>query len=174
MSHLANRLAQGDRAAFAELYDLCGDRLHHFLVSKRMSQEDASDVLQEVFLRLVRKKKVFQSVENPIAYTFQVARNEANRWISMSIRKREQYQLLAADLFAEFASNHSRSAEWSETLINALISLPDEQREVVVLRIHSGFAFREIAAITETPQGTVATRYRRGIEKLRELVGDLE
>ena len=174
MSHLAGRLAQGNSAAFAELYDLCSDRLHHFLVSKRMSQDDASDVLQEVFLRLVRKKGAFRSVESPVAYTFQVARNEANRWISKSIQKREQYQLIAADLFVGFASTDSSSTEWSETLIKALVSLPDDQREVVVLRIDSGFTFREIAAITETPQGTVATRYRRGIEKLREIIGELE
>lgn len=163
MSHLANRLARGDSAAFAELYDLCGDRPRG---RKRCPPRSVSSPCS--------KKRGVSIRENPIAYTFQVARNEANRWISKSIRMREQYQLLAADLFAESASNHSRSDEWSETLTKALVSLPDEQREVVVLRIHSGFAFREIAAITETPQGTVATRYRRGIEKLRELVGDWE
>ncbi len=174
MNQLAHRLACGESKAFTELYDLCGDQMHHFLVSKRMSREDAGDLIQEVFLRLVRKKGAFQSVENPVAYAFQVARNEANRWLSRTIRKREQFRFIAADLFVEVDPLDSKSADWRDTLTNALSVLPDEQWEVVVLKIYSGFTFQEIAAITATPQGTVATRYRRGIGKLKEILEDLK
>lgn len=174
MSQLAHRLASGESKAFTELYDLCGDQMHHFLVSKRMSREDAGDLIQEVFLRLVRKKGAFQSVENPVAFAFQVARNEANRWLSRAIRRREQFRLIAADLFVEVAPSHAKSANWRDALANALAALPDEQSEVVVLKIYGEFTFQDIAAITATPQGTVATRYRRGIGKLKEILGDLE
>ncbi len=173
MSQLAHRLASGESKAFAELYDLCGDKMHHFLVAKRMSREDASDLIQDVFLRLVRKRRAFQSVENPVAFAFQVARNEANRWLSGSIRKREQFRLIAVNLFVEVAPSQSESTDWRDALTIALVDLPDEQCEVVMLKIYSEFTFQEIAAITSTPQGTVATRYRLGIGKLRELLRDL-
>ena len=174
MSQLAHRLASGESKAFAELYDQCGNQMHLFLVSKRISREDAGDLIQEVFLRLVRNKRAFQSVENPVAFAFQVARNEANRWLSRSIRKREQFCLVAADLFVEVAPSQSKSTDWQDALTMALAVLPDEQSEVVMLKIYGEFTFQEIAAITSTPQGTVATRYRLGIGKLRELLGDLE
>ncbi len=174
MSQLAHRLASGESQAFAELYDLCGNQMHHFLVAKRMSREDAGDLIQEVFLRLVRKRSAFQSVANPVAFAFQVARNEANRWLSRSIRKREQFRLIAADLFVEVAPSQSASKDWREALTIALAVLPEEQSEVVMLKIYSEFTFQEISAITSTPQGTVATRYRLGIGKLRELLGDLK
>ena len=174
MSQLAHRLASGESKAFTELYDLCGNQMHHFLVAKRMSREDAGDLVQEVFLRLVRKRKAFQSVENPVAFAFQVARNEANRWFSKSIRKREQFRLIAADLFVEVAPSQSASIDWRDALTIALGVLPVEQSEVVMLKIYSEFTFQEIATITSMPQGTVATRYRIGIGKLRELLGGME
>ena len=54
MDDLARRLAQGDRAAFAELYATCADRVHHYLVIRLGSRADADDVLQETFVRLAR------------------------------------------------------------------------------------------------------------------------
>ena len=174
MSRLAQRLARGESKAFTELYDLCGDRMHHFLVAKGASRENASDLIQEVFLRLVRDRNAFQSIDNPVAFAFHVARNEANRWLSRSIRKRENFRLIASDLFCEVAPNQSMSTDLCDALTNAIVCLPDEQREVVILKVYSEFTFREIAEITSTPQGTVATRYRLGIEKLKEILGYLE
>jgi RNA polymerase sigma-70 factor, ECF subfamily len=76
---LAARLARGEEAAFAELYDACADRLHHYLAVRLGSQDAASDVLQNAFLRAVKSRRQFRKVENPIAYLFGIARNEAVR-----------------------------------------------------------------------------------------------
>jgi len=76
---LAARLARGEEAAFAELYDACADRLHRYLTVRLGSQDAASDVVQAAFLRAVKSRRRFRNVENPIAYLFQVARNEATR-----------------------------------------------------------------------------------------------
>src|SRR2546426_12650947 len=80
MHELAARLARGEEAAFAELYDGCADRLHHYLASRIGSRDAASDVLQSAFLRAVKSRRRFRGVENPVAYLFQIARNEAMRW----------------------------------------------------------------------------------------------
>ena len=79
MEHLAARLAVGDQAAFAELYQACGDRLHHYLTVRLGSRQDADDVLQETFVRLARNRGKLLSVDNLAAYVFTVARNESNR-----------------------------------------------------------------------------------------------
>ena len=49
MGDLGERLARGDRAAFTEVYEACADGLHHYLVTRLGSREDAADVLQETF-----------------------------------------------------------------------------------------------------------------------------
>lgn len=79
MGDLGKRLARGEVAAFAELYDLCADRLHHYLVSQLGSRDDADEVLQETFLRLVRGREKLAGVESIAGYCFMVARNEALR-----------------------------------------------------------------------------------------------
>ena len=76
---LAARLARGDEAAFAELYDACADRLHGYVAARLGSRDAASDVVQASFLRAVKSRRRFRGVENPIAYMFQIARNEALR-----------------------------------------------------------------------------------------------
>ena len=57
-------------------------------------------------------------------------------------------------------------------LNRALADLPGPQREVVLLRMQGELTFEKIARLTATPQGTVATRYRTAIRKLREALGD--
>jgi len=170
MASLTDRLADGENAAFVELFDLCGSRLLNFLQWKLLSQDDARDVLQEVFLVLVRNRKRFRGVENPLAFAFQVARNESVRFIKHAIRSRDKVQLAAAEIFVASEDCPNVAVETAEWITNALSQLDERQREVIVLKVYSGFGFREISQILHTPQGTVATRYRRGLEKLREII----
>src|SRR5262245_58474534 len=86
MDELAERLARGEAAAFAELYDACADRLHHYLTVRLGSRDEADDVLQETFVRLVRSRRRLRRVENLTAYLFAVARNEAARHGSRKTR----------------------------------------------------------------------------------------
>ena len=168
MRQLGERLARGETAAFAELYDCCADRLHHYLVGRLGSREAADDVLQETFLRLARSSRRLGSVENPVAYAFTVARNEA-------LRKQqrpgcERRFLSGADLFEIAGRDERQSRETSEVVAQALSRIRDEQREVIELKIYGGLTFREIAEVTGVAQGTVATRYRAGINCLRSLL----
>ena len=79
MHELGARLARGEEAAFAELYDSCADRLHRYVAVRLGSREAAADVVQSAFLRAVRSRRRFRRVENPLAYMFQIVRNETAR-----------------------------------------------------------------------------------------------
>src|SRR4051812_44432721 len=98
MHELAARLARGEEAAFAELYDCCADRLHHYLAGRLGSRDAASDVLQTAFLRAVKGRRLFRGVKNPVAYLFQIARNEAVRWATR--RRVNVSPLPAVEMFA--------------------------------------------------------------------------
>ncbi|OHB72108.1 MAG: hypothetical protein A2V70_10480 [Planctomycetes bacterium RBG_13_63_9] len=168
MGSLAQRLARGDRAAFAELYGVCADRLHHYLTVQLQSRDDADDVLQETFVRLARTRKRLAGVENLVAYAFTVARNEAARLASRSARERASRAGLASDaLFQEAAGDDARAREAAEIVAVALDRLGPERREIVELKTYAGLTFREIAAVTGLPQGTVATRYRTAFGQMK-------
>jgi RNA polymerase sigma-70 factor (ECF subfamily) len=156
------------RTAFARLYDSCADRIHHYLVVQLGSRADADDVLQETFLRLVRERGRLDSVENPVAYAFAVARNESLRFLEQRSRKRGlPTHLAASDLFREAARDQGETRETAEWVAAALARLEPALRELVELKIYGGLTIREIGEVTGLPQGTVATRYRKALDVMR-------
>jgi RNA polymerase sigma-70 factor (ECF subfamily) len=168
MDERARRLARGDPSAFAELYDDCADRLHRYLSARLGSRSDADDVLQETFVRLARTRSALAPVEDLVAYLFAMARNEAIRWMERRDREGRAREARSGRAPAEPTSDDpSLDVEAAEWVAATMARLGPELREVVELRIHGDLTFREIAEVTGLPQGTVATRYRTALEKLR-------
>ncbi len=163
MNELADRLARGEPAAFAELYDACADRLYGWLSVHLRSAADAEDVVQETFVRLARARKKLRRVENLNAYVFSIARNEAAR-----LRKRTSRQQALVLPPVVVAADATLMLEQAEMVERALARLNDEQREVVELKLYGDLTLREIAEVTGLPAGTVATRYRTALVKLKE------
>jgi RNA polymerase sigma-70 factor (ECF subfamily) len=161
LKELAVRLARGDEAAFAELYDACANRLHAYLAARVGSRDAASDVLQTTFLRAVKSRRRFRGVENPIAYLFQIARNEAVR-----LARNHRPAIALANAAEPFAQGTEDVGD-AEAIAAAIAHLEPQDQELVELKIFAGLTFREIAAIVGRPPATVATRYRRAIETLR-------
>jgi RNA polymerase sigma-70 factor (ECF subfamily) len=168
MDPRAERLAHGDPAAFAELYDACADRVHHYLVVRLGSRADADDVLQETFVCLARTRKRLARVENLVAYVFATARNEATRLVERQARAGRMRKALALRAPShEAAGDDLPAREAAEWVASALGRLDPDHREVVELKIYAGLTFREISTVTGLPQGTAATRYRTALETMR-------
>jgi RNA polymerase sigma-70 factor (ECF subfamily) len=163
LHELAARLARGEEAAFAELYDASADRLHHYLTVRLASREAASDVLQTTFVRAVQNRRRFRIVDNPIAYLFQIARNEAAR--ATGKRRRQNERQFSTD--DSFVTSGDSTTDDQDLVATALDRLDADDRELVELKIYAGLTFREIADMTGRSQGTVATEYRRALESLR-------
>lgn len=168
---LAGRLAQGDESAFRRLYDAYADSLHHYLTIRLQSRDDADDVLQETFVRLARARRRLGRAKNLRAYVFTVARNEASRAAQRRCRDRaRQTSLTAEELFTDAVSDDCRIRETARLVAAALAGLKPELREVVELKTYAGLTLAEIATVTGKPQGTVATRYRTALNRMRELL----
>jgi RNA polymerase sigma-70 factor (ECF subfamily) len=167
MATLQARLARGDPAAFAELYDACADRVGHYLLVRLGSWADADDALQETFLRLVRTREKLAEVDNLEAYVITIARNEAARLTAgRASRQRKQESLTAEKLF-RFDPGDADARENAETVAAAWERLEPDLREVVELKTFSGLTFQQISQTTGLPQGTAATRYRSALVKMR-------
>jgi RNA polymerase sigma-70 factor, ECF subfamily len=168
VDHRGERLARGDPAAFAELYDACADRVYHYLVMRLESRADADDVLQETFVCLARARKRLATVKNLIAYVFATARNEAIRLVERQAREgRIRATLSLESMFHEATGNRVQDIETVEWVAASLARLSADLREIVELKIYAGLTFHEISEVTRLPQGTVATRYRSALAKMR-------
>lgn len=179
-------LRRDDPAACELLWDRYGADLLAFLQATLCSRHDAEDVLQTVFLRIVRKRRHLVAARYLDAYVHQIARNEATSFLR---RRRRQKRPLDWDpkrnvsrlgtqsdaqpwLVAAEPADTSR--EEAEALQAALTRLPAVQREIVVLKTYKDKTFREIAAMLDLSLSTVASRYRYGLEKLRAWLKDPE
>jgi RNA polymerase sigma-70 factor, ECF subfamily len=171
MATLQARLARGDQAAFAELYDAYADRVGHYLVVRLSSRDDADDVLQETFLRLARIRHKLARVNDLDAYVITVARNEAKRLAARNTRRQQKQEpLRTEDLFC-YRSSDADTRETAEIVAAAMSHLSVELREIVELKTYAGLTFQQISQVTGLPQGTVATRYRSALAKMRSWFG---
>jgi len=159
-------LQRDDPAAVVLLWDRYAGDLFAFLQALLCSGHDAEDVLQTVFVRIVRKRRYLAGAQSLDGYVFQIARNEAASFLRL---RRRRY---SGDQWLQAAEIDTRTDEWAEQLQAALAALPQEQREIVVLKIYRDKTFQEISEILGVSPNTAASRYRYGIEKLRALLKD--
>lgn len=165
---LSERLNSGDMAALEELYDRCATAIYRQALAVVSSPSDAEDVLQEVFLKLIRRKGL--PIQELKAYLMTAARNEA---CSLLRRRRreisgsEEEEVVFADPFVAHRQIGTR-----EELQDALHGLPPEQREVVILKVYEQMTFLEIAGVVKASANTVASRYRYAMKRLRDMLGD--
>jgi RNA polymerase sigma-70 factor (ECF subfamily) len=150
-----------------ELYDRYGEKLYRYLVLKLCSCEDAEDVLQETFCRFARYSVRWKRVKNPLAFVFRTARNEANRFLKRRINQRNRTEMNPNRQTVISAIIQGPDKKSEKFLAEALGRLPDEQREVIILKVFEGLTFKEIARICSLSTNTAASRYRYGLSKLR-------
>ena len=155
-----------------ELYGRHGESLYRYLVFRLGSAEDAEDVLQETFCRFSRYVLRWRLVRDPQAFVFRVARNEANRFLRRKLGRREGEKMILSGAAGGFTAAFIAPEEQSlAALLRSADDLPAEQREVVFLKIYEGLTFKEIGSVCGVSANTAASRYRYGIEKLREAAG---
>jgi RNA polymerase sigma-70 factor (ECF subfamily) len=166
------RMARGDQAALGELYDRHGRVIYSLALRVLRDQGDAEDVVQEVFLQAWREASRFDHVRgNPIAWLLMVTRSRAID----RLRRRQARPALAVHADPMDRPDERPTAdvlmEWqsrANDVRRALDTLPLLQRVAVELAFFDGLTHTEIAEQLEVPLGTVKTRVRQGLLKMRD------
>ena len=164
-------LAGNDPAAVGLLWDHYAKDLLAYLQAILCSLHDAEDVLQMVFVRIVRMRHQLAKARCRDAYIYRIARNEALRLIGRRKSDKTAETVKEPWLIRSESSQDSKDmAEWLQT---ALARLPQPQREVIVMKTYRQKTFLEISQLLGLSQNTVASRYRYSMEKLRILLENL-
>jgi RNA polymerase sigma-70 factor (ECF subfamily) len=167
-------IAGGDEQALSALYDRYRLILFGLILRILHSQQEAEDVLQEVFLQVWRRASDFDETRGrPFTWLVTLARSRAiDRLRSLGSRERTAQEAARStpDSISDAADDAVKS-EQGEIVRKALRELPDEQRRTLLLAYFEGLTQTEIAERLNTPLGTVKTRMRSGMIKLRELLG---
>lgn len=172
---LLKAIARQDETALAELYDRYRLILFGLLVRILNSREEAEDVLQEVFLQVWRRAADFdENRGRPFTWLVTLARSRGIDRLR-NLAARERVAIAGSREPAEETSDAVADAVRSEQrglVTLALEQLPDEQRRPLMLAYFDGLTQSEIAAKLNAPLGTIKTRMRSGLSKLRELLGE--
>jgi RNA polymerase sigma-70 factor (ECF subfamily) len=156
-------LAAGQSKAFGLLYDRFSGRLFAAAMGMLGRREDAEDVVQEVFMAMVRSRHHLTKVDDLAAYLFTALRHAAARLADR--RARQPVVSPAAEEVAavEAKREHPRSEELRE----AIAALPTAQREVIAMKIDGELTFAQIGQVLGVSPNTAASRYRYALAKLR-------
>lgn len=169
------RIAAGDQDAFAALYDMLSSRVFGLILRVLVNRSQSEEVLQEVFL------EVWQS-----AARFAPNKGQGRSWVFTIAHRRAVDRVRASQASADrdvraglrdIGVAHDSVAEQAELgiagerVVAALGTLPEAQREALVLAYYGGYSQSEIAALVNTPLGTIKTRIRDGLTRLRNEMG---
>lgn len=169
------RFRRGNPAVLAAIYDKYADYLLTLATALLNDPALAEDAVHDVFVSFAQSVTRFRQPGSLKAY---LAKSVLNRSRDHLRKRRHAPQALGEiDLPAGSAAPDDSIAlrEQTARLTDALAQLPDEQREVVVLKIKGGLTFRRIAALQDVSINAAQARYRYGITKLRSLLnGELE
>jgi len=154
-----------------QIYAEHRDGLFGLALSILRRVDKAEDAVHDAFERMWRRGTVVDG--DPVAYAYKAVRNASID----QMRKKQPGEAPPLSIFEadEVGPVGQLMNEESAMLLRqAVDALPDEQREAVVMRVWGGLSFEQMAEATGLPMGTVASRYRRALAKLKEEVEALQ
>lgn len=172
---LMSALAQGDLRAFDELYARHRQAVFGFLWSRVSDYHAAEDLMQAVFVRILRERKRYMPQGRFTSWMFTIARNLALDHIRAQARRpmvRPDADLAAGSIPTGRRGPRELAAasEDAAAVHRAMAMLPEPQREALELRRFSGLPFAEIAKIQGQSVSSAKMRVWRGMAKLREIL----
>ena len=172
---LVRELARGDRSAFGRFYDRYASLVFTFALRILRDRPAAEDLLQEVFLQLWRDAASYSPERgSPEAWIIPITRSRGIDRLRSKRRRDKSFVSMERSSGKEYDGAVESGAAASDarlTVSSALAELPESQRRVMELAYFDGLSQTEIAARIEEPLGTVKTRMRAALQRLRDLLG---
>lgn len=184
------RYQRGDREAFAELVRRHKTPIYNFVLRQVRQTNTAEDVTQDVFMRVVQSASEFKHEARFSTWAYTIARNLCVDHLRKQSHRRhpsldqpitangeESRPLLESVADAHPRASVERSAaagEMAGRIVEAVERLPEDQREVFLLREIGNLPFKEIADITGVGENTVKSRMRYALDRLQEALSDFE
>jgi RNA polymerase sigma-70 factor (ECF subfamily) len=160
----------GDRAAFGRLYDRYARMVHGILLA-RVPPREVDDLVQEVFLLALRQLHSLRDISRFGAWLGTITRNRANDYFRKAIPDEQVTEPVSEDQ-PECRVANDASEQEAAVILAVVRGLPEPYREPLILRLVEGMTGPEIAARTGLTHGSVRVNLCRGMQLLREKLGE--
>lgn len=168
-------VARGDQAAFGELYDRVGGTVHGVIRKVVRDPAQSEEVTQEVMVEVWRTAVRFDSDKGSVrTWILTMAHRRAIDRVRSEQSSRDRTERVGhrdqVRAFDEVAEEVEVRFEHDQVR-EALSTLTELQREAVELAYYQGYTYREVSELLDTPLGTIKTRMRDGLIRLRDAMG---
>lgn len=178
VDELMRRVGKGDEAAFGLLYDELSAMIYGVALRVVRNPAIAEEVAQEAFVEMWRVATRFDTERGSVhGWASTIAHRKAvDRVRSEQARtdREDRDHIQDRQTAADTVTETIERAEERSEVRDALDSLTEVQREAVTLAYFGGNTYREVAALLDTPEGTVKTRIRDGLIKMRDQLGSTQ
>ena len=176
---LLDRVRLGDHAAFADLYDATSSTLYSLALRILRSEADAEETILDAYTRAWRLAPEFNPLRGSVlawltmmTRSLAIDRLRANTSRGAALTSSLELHLAPADPTAH-PESAAATTQLASRVRTVLDSIPDEQRAVLTLAYFDGLSQSEIASQLDLPLGTVKTRARLGMARMRDLLEEL-
>ena len=164
------QVRDGEVHMLGVLFDRYQAPLFNFYSKMTQDRTVSEDLVQEVFLRILRYRQTFRPGTPFRAWMYQIARNTRID----QVRKVRPESPLATEPIAPRASDDAERQQESQLLQRAMMQLPEDKREILVLSRFQELKYEEIARLLGCETSAVKVRVHRAIQQLREIYTGLE
>lgn len=163
------RIAEGDEEAFEELYKNSSRGVYAFLYSYLGNKEDTEDALQDTYLKVRYNILHYKSGTDGRAWVLEIAKNTALNELRRKSSNRTE------ELDARVTSpTFAYEGDTSGVTYAMQKVLTEEERQIIVLHVLWGYKHREIAKMLNVPTGTITSKYKRAVEKLKTFLKEVK
>lgn len=159
----------GDTNRLSMLYERHKKRFYNYFVKMTNDTEVSQDLLQNLFIRILKYKKSYQPKQPFLPWSYKIARNMVYDW---SKKKSPIKADVAVDKVADFVTEDSeeqQKAEREEQLRKAIARLPIEKSELLIWTKIEGMKYEVVASIKDTTVGAIKVQVHRAMAQLRTL-----
>lgn len=173
-AELATRLVAGDRDALGDAYRKYGHRVYRVAYGLLRREELAQDVTQEVFVRLWKRPGRYDPSRGALSSFLQLDAHGRSVDLIRSEESRAKREIANERLSSVYQPGPEEEAMkrvTSERVQQALEQLKETERGPIAMAFYLGYSYRKVAEVLGVPEGTVKSRIRSGLAKLRESLG---
>ena len=161
-------MIQEKQTAFTQAYNHCQQRFERYCVALAYGKMDAQDLIQDVLLSTYERFEQIKHKDQLLHYMIRTARNKSiSQWrrarFQTKLQEKHTRELFAQGITPDMALD-------VQLLYRKMESLPDKQRDAIILFDICGFSIKEVANILQTQENTVKSHLRRGRKKLQQLM----
>lgn len=180
---LVTRVLKGDQTSYRVLVDRYQGRVHAVIYGMVRNREDARDLTQETFVRAYQNLSKFRIESGFYTWLYRIAMNtaidhirrqkkRAHEAFEDGIATPETGSVMSDGAHMEGPGRSLERKRLHARLLAALEELPEDQRQVIVLREVDGLSYKEISDVLEIPEGTVMSRLFYARKKLQHALGE--